>query len=292
MFKNIPKIISLIHKQEIESICQILPTFENIKYFVFYAIFNNGQVFVLSNTFNMHIPYYMEELYKHDFSFRKEITANVNYYLCDRTNSVSDEFSSILESRFNIFRAYYLVRNSPECQFVFGCIPEKKVDDFQSYYDSTLEKFEDFCVDFVDKTINIVKMYNPTYTNSIILNDKIYRKSVIKTKNTNRIQLTKNEMDVLNWIAYGKSTEETAIILNQKTANINFFRNQLKKKLNTSNMAHTVFEGIRQGYIGAFNASWRHIDYFANKLPICDQGGNSPNKNKISSLLLLNNNIL
>lgn len=288
--KNIPKIVSIVHQNEIEAICKSLPKECNLKFFVCYIIFNNSQVFVLSNMFNMLIPYYTEQYYKQDFSFRKEITSDINYYLCDKIKGVTDEFSNLLESRFNINRAYYIVRNSPECQFVFGCIPKDKPNNFEKFYHLTLEKFENFCIDFVDKTIDLIKHYNPSYGHAIILNDKLYRKSVIKTKDNNRIQLTRVEMDVLNWTAYGKSAEETAQIMSEKVTNINFFRNQLKKKLNTYNMPHTVFEGIRQGYIGAFNSSWRDIDYVLSNLSMTHENDYEYIK-KISSLLLLNEKV-
>ncbi|NNM59668.1 MAG: helix-turn-helix domain-containing protein [Legionellales bacterium] len=284
---SIPRIVSIVHQNEIEMICKGLPKEGGLKYFVCYVIFNNAQTFVLSNMFHMLIPYYTEQYYKQDFSFRREITSDVNYYLCDRVKNVSAEFSDILESKFKINRAFYIVRNSPECQFVFGCIPKEKPSNFDDFYQMTLEKFENFCVEFVDRTVDIIKLHNPSYNQAIILNDKTYRKSIIKTKGSNRPQLTRVEMDVLNWTAYGKSAQEIAQIMSEKVTNINFFRNQLKKKLNTYNMPHAVFEGIRQGYIGAFNSAWRGIDYVLSNLSVTNED-DQEYREKISSLLLLN----
>ena len=222
--RNIPKILSIVHQAEIESFCKDINNIGNMKHFVFYAVFNNGQAFVLSNIFKMLVPYYTEKYYQQDYSFKKEIISNANYYLCDRVNSVSEDFSNILELKFKVSRAYYIIRNSPECQFVFGCIPHEKPDNFEAYYKNTIDKFEDFCVDFLDKSIHIIKKYNPSYSNSIILNDRTYRKSIIKTKNSPIIQLTKNELDVFYWVAYGKSAEETAIILNSEVDPKNWTR--------------------------------------------------------------------
>ncbi len=91
-FKNIPKIVSIVHQNEIETICKGLPKEGNLKYFVCYVIFNNGQAFVLSNMFHMLLSYYTEQYYKQDFSFRKEITSDVNYYLCDTVKGVTFAF--------------------------------------------------------------------------------------------------------------------------------------------------------------------------------------------------------
>lgn len=285
---RIPKIVSIIHKEQIEAACQILPKINGMKHFVCYIVFNNGQTFVLSNIFHMLIPYYVEEYYKQDYSFRREITSEVTHYLCNKTETVSANFSDCLESRFSVYRAFYIVRNSPECQFVFGCIPEKKPDNYDEYYKLTLNKFEDFCCDFLEKNLDIIKLYNPLYANSIVLNDKYYRNRLIKGSSS-REKLTAKEIETLHWIAYGKSAEETAIIMSTTPANINFYRNQVKKKLDCANIAQSVFEGVRYGYLGAFNAAWRNIDYVLSNFTANDDLSDEQYAAKINSLLLLNN---
>lgn len=282
--KTLPKIVSILHKAEIDKFCINLPKISNTKHFVCYLTFNNGQTFVLSNIYHMLVPYYMESLYQEDFSFRREITSQVTHYLCDKTASVSSRFSDMLAHRFNVHRAYYIIRNSPECQFVFGCIPDKQPEDYKNFYNYTLSRFEDFCVDFVDNAIDIIKKYNPNYANAIVLNDKFFRRKVIKS-HENKIQLTKKELEVLHWIAYGKSSEETAIIMSEKINNINYFRNQLKSKFDTTNLAQTIFEGMRQGYIGCFNSSWSGIDYvLSNLLPPTSEDDEEYTKN-VSNIL-------
>src|SRR6185312_1189564 len=210
--KSVPFILSLAHRDRIDRLCKVLTNI-GLKHFVGYIVFNNGQTFVLSSMFHMLEPYYIDGYYKEDFSFKREITESVSHYLCDTTQSVSATFQDALENRFSIFRAYYIVRNCPECQFVFGAIKDTRIDNYKHTYKATLNSFEDFCCAFIDSMIDIIKQHNPTYTSSIVLNDKYYRRKIIKSSSTQDEKLTAREIDCLYWAANGKSSEETAMIL-------------------------------------------------------------------------------
>lgn len=254
-----PYILSLAYRNRIEEVCKSLSTM-GLRYFVSYLVFNNGQTFVLSNMFDMLVPYYVDGHYKEDNSFRKTITANAAYYLCNKVSSVSDKLSTLLEDRFNIFRAYYIIRNCPECQFVFGAIKDNKFDDFDGVYKRTVDKFEDFCINFVDNFIDVIKYYNQSYYNSIVLNDAGYRRNIIKTNCHKTGKLTVREIESLHLAALGKTSEETAIIMGISTSTIDAYREEAKRKLAATNMPHAVFEAIKYGYIGSFNKIWNRPD--------------------------------
>ena len=66
---------------------------------------------------------------------------------------------------------------------------------------------------------------------SIILNDKYYRKSVIKNLNINEYKLTEREIECLYWAANGKSSEETAVILKIKPSTVEEYRKKNKEKI-------------------------------------------------------------
>ncbi len=254
-----PHILSLVYQDRIEQLCARLKKTTNFSYFVSYIIFNNGQIFVISNMFHMLEYYYAEKLYNEDFSFKKQITSEFNSYLCNEVEAVTKNFENLLENKFNIYRAYYIIRNCPECQFVFGAINDRKFDDYKKIYKTTLSEFEDFCCEFIDSNVDIIKKYNPTYYSSIVLNDKHYRRSIIKTDH-DKERLTQREIECLHWTAQGKSSEETAIILGINTTTVNSYRNQIKAKLKAANMAQAVFEGVKNGYLGAFNKCWEKND--------------------------------
>lgn len=259
--KQPPLILSLLYQDTIEKVCTPLSKI-GLKYFVCYMVFNNGQAFVLSNMFHMLSSYYNEEYYKQDYSFRPEITIDTTHYLCDATIATTKEFQNILENRFGIYRSYYIIRNSPECQFIFGAIKGHKSDNNQNFYKKTLEPFEDFCCHFVDNTINIIKRYNPTYYSALILNDANYRKSIIKSNKKEK--LTARELECLYMAANGKSSDETASLLNISKATIESYRNEARRKLSAVNITNAVFEAIKHGYIGAFQQRWEKGDNTAN----------------------------
>lgn len=286
--KTIPNIISLIYQHRIQTLCQNLFKQCGFKYFVSYIVFNNGQTFVLSNLFHLLIPYYTEDFYKQDFNFKKEITIDVTHYLCDKSLSVSKAFAEILQERFKVFRAYYIVRNAPECQFIFGAIKDTPFNDFAYIYKRTLDKFEDFCCDFTDAMLDVIKLYNPTYASSVILNDPRYRRMIIKSLYANH-KLTFREIECLSLTAQGKTSEETANILGINKSTVETHRDAVKRKLNAANMAQAVFEGMKLGYIGAFDKSWHKKDTYAlNNISILENSHNGQQALKQNNLWLLN----
>lgn len=59
--------------------------------------------------------------------------------------------------------------------------------------------------------------------------------------------LTVREKECLHWAAKGKSSEETALILAVKKSTVNYYRKQIKEKLNCINMTQAVYEALKQG---------------------------------------------
>ena len=295
MKESIPNILSLIYQERIERLCQNLSRIGGFKYFVSYIVFNNGQTFVLSNMFHMLTAYYTEKLYKEDFSFRKETTVDHTYFLCNHALSITDHFRDILEQRFQIYRTYYIVRNSPECQFIFGAIKNTPFDNFEWLYKTTLSKFEDFCCDFIDGVLDVIKIYNPSYYSAAILNDAAYRRRVIKAGLVPHEKLTSRELDCLYLAANGKSSEETAKILNISKLTVDGYRSEIKRKLNVANIAQAVFEAVKLGYIGAFSKVWQQQDPISEtKIVISKSSQDIMNQQKAknNNLWLLNKDLL
>ncbi|MGQ3890133.1 helix-turn-helix transcriptional regulator [Legionella sp. CNM-1927-20] len=249
---DIPYILSLGNKNRINEVCEKLNKC-NMEYFVCYIVFNNSQKFVLSNMYHLLKPYYGESFYKEDYSYSDKIITGNDFYICDKTNSVSLSLKRELEERFSIYRGYYTVRRCPECIFIFGAIRNKIINDYEVFYKNTLSNFNEFCLYFVDEFEDLIKFNHPAYENSLILNDKYYRKNVILNRLNNINSLTQREIDILFWAANGKTSSETALILNISQATVNDYRKSSIKKLNCSNITHAVFEAIKLGYLGSFN---------------------------------------
>lgn len=245
---------SIAHKSIIDDLCSPLHLIGDIKYLVIYIIFNDGKKFVLSSTpENFLSMYWGEEFFTHDYSDKLELFTEDNYYLCDKTLGSTILFKETLELKFNMHRTFYITRQCPECRFVFGALHGDRVNNSIHLYKTVLDKFENFCIDFLDKTIDIIKLYNPNYNRSIILNDKSYRKSIIKRNYTHEKQLTEREVECLFWAANGKSSDETAIILNIKKFTVEEYRKNIKRKLSCTSIASAIYEGVKFGYIGAFH---------------------------------------
>lgn len=249
-----PFIASIAYKSDIESLCRPLKFIGDIRYFVSYIIFNDGSQFVLSSTpANFLSNYWCDKLNSYDYSAKIQTFGNADHYFCRENLGAEPIFKEKLEEEFNLYRTFYMSRTSLECRFVFGALHDHHVQHPQFLYKRCISQFEDFCIDFLDNMVNVIKHHNPNYNRSIILNDKYYRKETIKGLYAYDQKLTEREIECLYWAAYGKSSDETAIILNIKKSTVEEYKKQIKKKLNCSNLTQAVYEAVKRGYIGAFN---------------------------------------
>jgi DNA-binding CsgD family transcriptional regulator len=251
---NTPLIPSIVYKPTIENLCGTLKSIGDIRYYVLYIIFNDGQKFVLSSTPEKFLSlYWYEKYFIYDHSTDLNLFSKSSYYLCNENLGADVFFKETIESKFSMYRTFYTMRECPECRFVFGALHDYQIHNPDNFYHSIIDKFENFSLDFLEKTIDLIKFHNPAYNRSIILNDKFYRKSIIKRSYKAEQQLTKREVECLYWAAHGKSSDETAIILKIKKNTVEDYRKNIKQKLNCSSMAHAIYEGVKRGYIGAFH---------------------------------------
>lgn len=249
MDSKIPYILSLAYKDHIDEVCQRLSQL-GLKYFVMYIIFNDGSRFALSNLYHLLLPYYGEGYYKEDYSYQPEITHGIEYYLCDRTPAVSENFKNALEQQFNIYRAYNIVRRCPECTFIFSAVKDKAFDKVEEFYRSSVKNFENFCIEFVNRFVRVIKQYHPQYNRSLILNNVCLRIATIKGTYPQYEQLTEREKDCLDLAALGKSVKEVAKILSISPFTVEQHYKNIRNKFNCCSMIEAVVEGIYKGIIG------------------------------------------
>ena len=166
---------------------------------------------------------------------------------------MSPYFKSVLEERFNVHRAYYIVRSCVECTFVFGAIKNKKFDNHVGIYRSTVYGFENFCVSFVECFLDLIKAYNPNYKYSFILTNSQLRRAVITGSSHSENKLTEREKECLWLASKGKSTKAVAKILNLSPTTIETHNKHIREKLNCSTMIEAIVEGIQFGIIGKLN---------------------------------------
>ena len=220
---------------------------------VMYIVFNDGSRFVLSNIFHMLEAYYAESLYKEDYSFRLETITGIDHFLCHNTLAVSLKFKQMLEERFGVHRAYYLVRECPECVFVFGAIKKEAFNEGEEVYKRTKSDFEDFCVNFTDRFLDLIVHYNLAYRNAFILTNHAYRKAVIKGGYEKSEALSEREKECLFLASQGRTTKEIARILNISPYTVETHSKNIKEKMNCTTLVEAVMEGILRGAIGSMH---------------------------------------
>lgn len=77
----------------------------------------------------------------------------------------------------------------------------------------------------------------------------IYGSGFIERKAIKRSKVTQREVEVLKWLAQGKSTWEVSVILNRSESVIKYHVTNLMEKLYAQNRTHAVAIALRQGLI-------------------------------------------
>lgn len=248
---NIPNFIStLAYRPRIESQCQALNSIGGIKYYVMVIKFFNGRNYILSNMFDYAVPYYGEGYIRADNSFSDDLIANRDHYLArDFLDSTQAKVDIIMQDLYSICRTYYIVRHFDEGKIIFGALHDKIIENVTRFYEVTIKPFEKFCLAFLTNNLDIVKKDNLDFKFSRLFTDAHYREKVIKDHLFSAGQLSKRETECLLWIAMGKSTDETAVIMDIKPSTVDTYRKNIVRKLNVTNMYAAVFEATRRGIL-------------------------------------------
>jgi len=242
LMNQLPDILSLLYRNQIDALSVDLKDACKMQYFVMYIIFNDGRKFVVSNIYHMLFSYYAEALYKEDYHCADGLMLPGNYYICDEVNCSSQRFKETLESRFGVYRTYYIERVCGECKFVFGAVTDVKPNDPLLHYRDSIKPFEHFAYQFVLGMKKLIVRHNPQYSSAMVFNDDQYLQSVIYNK-----PLSAREKECLYWAARGKSVEETSLILNISIETVKSHRKNTIKKLHVTNVTQAVFQAAKRG---------------------------------------------
>lgn len=259
MRMQIPFIASIGYKKQIDQFCLKLKEHTGLDYFVAYIVFNNGEKFVLSNIYHILKPYYQESYYQKDFSIRENVIQNKDFYLCDQLPSVSTDFASILENRFSVFRVFYTIRRSLECTLVFGGAMMRQCSDTLQFYEHSKEDFNQFCLTFMRSALPIIKLHNPQYHRALLFNDENYLKNVILNRTCKKVSLSNREVECLIWAANGKTSEDTALILNVSVDTVNHHRRSVLSKLSCKTLTQAIYKALCLGYLGNLNSLVKQV---------------------------------
>jgi len=245
--------LSLQYKNAIDDACDNLHGYVGLDYFVMYILFNNGTKMVLSNIYQQLIPYHVDGYKNEDYTTDPEIINNRDHFLCNQVNSVSERYKDALENKFKAHRIYYTVRNSPECDFVFGALTNRNINDHEGFYLRTINGFNNFCNVFVDSLLNIILDCNPHYKKSFILTNHKLRHDIINGTHAKNNQLTEREIDCLWLASQGKSAKEIARKLLISPFTVDRHLKNIREKWQCSSLIEAIIEGINKGVIGRMN---------------------------------------
>ncbi len=249
------EIASFIYHQYIQDAC--VPLVElGLSHCLMVLVFNNSDRFVLSNAPSVTKAAYVST-FLHDFEYARENDdARYDYYLYDRKPALPrTEAFKISDS---IYPAYYIVRECPECTLLFSAMQNTPINDYQAVYYHTIQGFEEFCIEFIDKFIDIIKRHNVNYRYSMILNNPTLRREVIKKNNTStHIELTDKEKYCLLLASQGYSSKRVATVLGISPYTVETHFKHIREKLQCSSLIEAVTKALYSGMIGSLITNHR-----------------------------------
>jgi len=256
--EEIPYNLSLAYKEQIDEMCKPLVSM-GLKHAVMYLLFNDGSTFVLSNLYSLAKPYYQEGLSKEDYVYTRKmlISATPGYYLYEETPCISNHFKKLLAKQYKVYPIYNLVRPHAECSFVFSAIRDTPSESPQLFYEKTLQKFETFCIQFVDAFLDLIIHCNPTYRFSFILTNKKLRDAVIRQGYEEEITLSMRQQECLWHAMQGKSAKEIGQQLQISYFTVETHLKNIRERFHCNSLNKLLLECIHRGIIGkmgVFNA--------------------------------------
>ncbi|CEK09263.1 response regulator transcription factor [Legionella hackeliae] len=258
--KEVPYILSLAYKKQIEEACIPLRQM-GLKHFAMYLIFNDGSLLILSNVFPIILSYYQDALYKEDYTYTSRMTdsSHGDHYLCDEVEFVSSRLKKILNEQYNLHPTYNIIRRSAECTFVFSAIRDMPTNSEQ-FYKKTIRAFENFCIHFVDKFLELITYCNSKYRYSFILTNKAHRHAVIKGGYSEKESIPLREQECLWLAAQGKTVKQIAQVLKISPYTVEKYLKHTREVFNCSSLIEAVVEGIHRGMIGKVNLN-KKVEY-------------------------------
>lgn len=202
------------YQQEISEFCQRLSSLK-LSDFLMQVQFNNGEVCCLSSR------------------------ASLNIMQDDDTTSLTEKDITFRTERY-----------SPECSFVFIATRRSDVATEAFFKKTWLDQFDNFCLDFIEKTKPIILNHYVDYKNAYIFNSVTYLTEVIKNKDASSPSLTTRERQCLLAAMDGLSTKETARKLGISHLTVRCYLEKVREKFNSSTIAEAVGRALFQGEIG------------------------------------------
>lgn len=146
-----------------------------------------------------------------------------------------------------------LERLHNECSFVFEGIGVESSSTHYHWREKDKDKFEHFCIQFVDSMLDVIIEKNPDYRFSFILNNKRLRDAVIRQEYLDMVTFSEREQLCLLLAAQGKRTKVIAKELNISPHTVEQYLKRIRTSLNCDNLIQAMFESIQRGIIGKIN---------------------------------------
>lgn len=244
-------ILSFEYETEIK---QYSPALRQIglDYFLINISFNDGTCFSLTNIFQVLAASSFQKLNYQGImdSYIAEILASKESYFTTtkaaQTAYLWDKFSE----EYEIYPAYYLVRKTPECVFLLSTLQNSRCQGKKLLSVRTQKKFENLCLEIIEKFLPVILQYHPKYKSSLIFTNKWLREMVLKNTYSQNL-LSSREKECLLLASTGQSTKQIAKNLEISAFTVESHLKNIRRKLNCSTLVEAVLASVYQGIIGS-----------------------------------------
>jgi DNA-binding CsgD family transcriptional regulator len=243
------------YRDQIAQLSKDLHKYCNFNRFAILIIYNNQRYF-LSNTYNdLAIPHDIYHLSQLDISTLESTYQNKSYFFpaYDIINPIYDAYKMIIGNYYKFYKIYTLVRICNECHvllYAANTEPPENLEKCKEIYRSTYKAFEKFSIEFLDQAIYNLTLHSNKIKHSRIFYDKNFRKQLIRGIYEDDIRfLTEKESECLHWASFGKTAEDTALIMNISAYTVRQHLKDCIKKLKASNVTNAVCKAIKSNLI-------------------------------------------
>lgn len=216
-----------------------------IEIFAVFIYLNNGQFAWLANRKESVQEYVESGLYRADIlqckAFRKDnrVIYTEEYASLD---PVQQSIKSLMD-RHGFSRIYCLSRFCSDCSLLLAANNKGGLlANPQSIYEQTVSEFEQFCCEFIDGMLDVYVEALPALDKTRFATDQAFRHMVIKNRCCSpEARLSDGEREVLYWAGHGKTSYETALLMQLAQSTVETYRKRAIAKLAASNVTHAVY---------------------------------------------------
>lgn len=175
--------------------------------------------------------------------------------------SINDSTLTLLRTNFDIDHMLIFIRELPTCIEIFNFGTYNGNSEIYSVYLNNINYFQKFQYYFKDQCRDLIKLYENNRLDSPKIDNNTLELLGVEKLNPKDIKirryyvdgsyiyLTKREVECLEWLAAGKTSQQIASLLKVNSRTVEKHIESTKSKLNCSKATQLIYKAVKLGII-------------------------------------------